>query len=389
MSAPSIASTGRRRGPLVHLSVDLTDAGAHPAAWRATGSRPERLFDAARLAQLVALAERGLLDFVALDDDFTLQPRSGAVRGRLDAALVAARLAPVSARIGLVATVDTTHTEPFHVSKAIATIDHVSQGRAAWQVAWSTSGDAAAAFGRKPPQTEADAIDEADEAVHVVARLWDSWEDDAEIRDVATGRFVDREKLHYVDHEGIRFAVKGPSITPRPPQGRPPVVVAVTGDDALRLAARRADVARVQAASLDEARALRDRLRAAALDAGREPDQLRVLVDANIVLGADEATARARFDLLQDLDHAPWDGALVHVGTAHSFTTTVEEWARAGAADGFVLRPASLATDLDAVVAHTVPVLQRLGLFRTAYPGTTLRDTLGLARPANVFATSA
>ncbi|MDM7853873.1 LLM class flavin-dependent oxidoreductase [Cellulomonas alba] len=388
MSAPSTASA-RRRGPLVHLGVDLTDAGAHPAAWRASGSRPERVFDAARLTELVARAQSGLLDFVALDDAFTLQPRSGGVRGRLDAALVAARLAPRSAGIGLVATVDTTHTEPFHVSKAIATIDHVSQGRAGWQVAWSTSDAAAAAFGRKPPQSEADAIEEADEAAHVIARLWDSWEDDAEIRDVATGRFVDREKLHYVDHEGIRFAVKGPSITPRPPQGRPPVVVPVTGDDALRLAASRADVARVQAATAEEAGELRDRLRSAAQDAERDPDELRVLVDANVVLGADEPTARARFELLQDLDDARWDGSLAHVGTAHTLTSTVEEWVRAGAADGFVLRPASLATDLDAVVAHTVPALQRLGLFRTAYPGTTLRDTLGLARPANVFATSA
>src|SRR5690606_281588 len=135
------------------------------------------------------------------------------------------RPAPRSGGVGLVPTVTTTHTEPFHVSRAIATIDHVSAGRAGWQVGWSTTPAEAAAFGRKAAQDEPDAVAEADEAVEVVTRLWDSWEDDAEIRDVATGRFVDREKLHYVDHEGIRFAVKGPSITPRPPQGQPPVVV--------------------------------------------------------------------------------------------------------------------------------------------------------------------
>src|SRR6478609_8826701 len=132
----------------LHLGVDLTDAGAHPAAWRTVGSQAQRLFDAA---------------------------------------LVTSRLAPRSAGIGLVPTVTTTHTEPFHVSKAIATIDHVSAGRAGWQVGWSTTPAEAAAFGRKGAQDEPDAVAEADEAVDVVTRLWDSWEDDAEIRDVATG----------------------------------------------------------------------------------------------------------------------------------------------------------------------------------------------------------
>ena len=132
----------------VHLGVDLTDAGAHPAAWRTVGSQAQRLFDAKRLVELVATAERGLLDLVTLDDAFSLQPGRRGVRGRLDAALVASRLAPRSSGIGLVPTVTTTHTEPFHVSKAVATIDHVSSGRAGWQVGWSTSPAEAAAFGR-------------------------------------------------------------------------------------------------------------------------------------------------------------------------------------------------------------------------------------------------
>jgi alkanesulfonate monooxygenase SsuD/methylene tetrahydromethanopterin reductase-like flavin-dependent oxidoreductase (luciferase family) len=380
-----------RHAPRVHLGVDLTDVGAHPAVWRTAGSEALRLFDAQRLADLVATAERGFLDLVTLDDAFALQPGSRqGVRGRLDAALVTARLAPRSRGIGLVPTITTTHTEPFHVSKAVATIDHVSGGRAGWQVGWSTSNEEAAAFGRGPARGEAAVVGEADEVVEAVTRLWDSWEDDAEIRDVATGRFVDRDKLHYIDHDGVHFAVKGPSITPRPPQGQPPVVVRASSPASFDLAARRADVVRVRATELDEAVAIREDLHRAVTDAGRDPASLRVLVDAYVVIGDEPTSARARLDLLEDLEGVRWDtDSLTHVGTARSLAATVERWAAAGAADGFHLRPSSLSTDLDAVVDRVVPLLQASGLFRRSYPGTTLRDSLGLARPANRFAVPA
>ncbi|WP_081861437.1 LLM class flavin-dependent oxidoreductase [Cellulomonas sp. HZM] len=377
-------------GTSIHLGADLTDAGAHPAAWRTSGSQGAQLFDPERLDALVATAQRGLLDLVAFDDAFSLQPHARGVRGRLDAALVAARLAPRSSGIGLVATIDTTHTEPFHVSKALATIDHVSRGRAAWQVSWSTDEAAASAFRREPAQDRADAIAEADEATDVVGRLWDSWEDDAEIRDAATGRFVDRDKLHHVDHEGIRFAVKGPSITPRPPQGRPPVVVRASDDASIDLAGRRADVVRVHATTPDEARDARAAVLDAARRAGRDPRDVRVLVDAFVVLADDDAAARARLDLLQDLQGVEWEtGSLTHVGTPARLAATIAGWSEVGATDGFHLRPASLSTDLTLVVDRVVPALQAAGVFRTSYPGTTLRETLGLARPVNVYAASA
>jgi len=374
----------------LHLAVDLTDGGAHPGGWRAHGSVPPRPFDAARLAGLVATAERGLLDFVVFDDAFTLRPQRGAaLQGRLDAALVSARLAPRSAGIGLVATVDTTHTEPFHVSKAIATVDHVSTGRAAWQVSWSTDAASAAAFGRRPAPDEVAALREAEEAVEVVERLWDSWEDDAEIRDEDTHRFVDRDKLHYVDFEGVHFAVKGPSITPRSPQGRPPIVVRAGSPLSLDLAGRRADVVRIQATQRDDARAAREEVREIARDAGRDPDALRVLVDLSTVVGQDRRSAQERLDLLEELggDRGGLrEGALTHVGTAVDLADLIEDWFDAGAADGFVLRPASLDTDLRAIVGGTVPVLQADGVFRQAYAGTTLRDSLGLPRPASRYA---
>ncbi|GEK21104.1 LLM class flavin-dependent oxidoreductase [Cellulomonas xylanilytica] len=375
----------------LHLGVDLSDAGAHPAAWRTHGSQAQRLFDAERLQQLVDTAQRGTLDLVVIDDSFSLQPtRTTTLRGRLDAALVAARLAPRSRGIGLVPTVATTHTEPFHVSKAIATIDHVSGGRAGWQLGWSADDDDArdtAHFGRRPAVSEAAAVAEAEEAVRAVAALWDSWEDDAEIRDEATHRFVDRSKLHYVEHDGVHFAVKGPSITPRPPQGRPPVVVRVRSDESFGLAARHADVVRISATTRDEALDLRLRLRAAAVAAGREPGDLRVLADAFAVTGPDEASARARLDLLTELDGVRWDtDSLTHVGTARKLTDTFLDWWEIGAVDGFVVRPSSLHTDLDALVDGVVPMLRTARAFREHYAGPTLRDQLGLARPANRFA---
>lgn len=383
---PSTPGTPRQ----LHLAVDLSDAGAHPGAWRTQGSQAQQLFNAERLQDLVATAQRGALDFVVLDDAFSLQPgRPGAhgLQGRLDAALVASRLAPRSAGIGLVATVTTTHTEPFHVSKALATIDHVSHGRAGWQVAVSTTAQEAAHFGRKPAPSPEDAWAEAAEAIDVVTRLWDSWEDDAEIRDTATGRFIDRDKVHYVDYDGVHFAVKGPSITPRPPQGRPVVVVQADDAPSLAVAALHADVVRIRATDVEQARELRGQLRAAAGGHGRDPDELTVLVDLYAVIGPDRASAQARLDLLTDLAGTTWDNdSLTHVGTARDLAVTAEEWFAAGATDGFTVRPSSLQTDLASLVDSVVPLLVGQGVFRREYPGTTLRDSLGLTRPANRYA---
>src|ERR1700735_196713 len=257
-AVPALATrfeSGRREGgmpdssPPIHLAVALHGAGWHPAAWREADARPAELFEANYWADLVAHAERGLLDFVTIEDSLGLQSddpfapddRTDRVRGRLDAVLVAARIAPRTSGIGLVTTAAVTQTEPFHVSKSIATLDYVSTGRAGVRVQVSARYDVAGHFGRRtlPRLSPAAIADpaaqhqiseyfaEAADYVEVLRRLWDSWEDDAEIRDVATGRFVDRDKLHYIDFEGRWFSVKGPSITPRPPQGQP--VVAALG----------------------------------------------------------------------------------------------------------------------------------------------------------------
>lgn len=246
----------------LHLAVALDGTGWHPASWREPTARPRELFTARYWADLVTEAERGLLDFVTIEDGLGpqsshfLEPddRTDQVRGRLDAVQTAARVAPLTRHIGLVPTAVVTHTEPFHLSKAIATLDHVSNGRAGLRAQITARPNEAAHFGRRTiPRIDAydspaarevttDLFDEAADYVEVVRRLWDSWEDDAEIRDVATGRFVDRDKLHHIDFEGRYFSVRGPSITPRPPQGQPVVTALAHRTVPYRLVARQADV---------------------------------------------------------------------------------------------------------------------------------------------------
>ncbi|SFL86704.1 LLM class flavin-dependent oxidoreductase [Geodermatophilus ruber] len=365
------------RTPL--LGVELSDAGAHPAAWRLAAAEPTRLFDPARWVELVRTAERGDLDLALFPDAFGIQGTEGGVRGRLDALLTASRVAPLTAGIGLVPSVTTTHTEPFHVGKAVQTLDWVSRGRAGWEIAVSRTPAEAALFGRKDAEPDEDLWAEADDVAEVVARLEDSWEDDAEIRDVATGRFVDRNKVHYVDFESPRFSVKGASITPRSPQGRPPVVVRADSEAALRVAARRADVVRVPARDAATAVAHRTALRGLVEQAGRDPRQVAVLVEVVAWLGPDAADRRARLDRWTP---TAFD-TVEHVGEAAGLADLIAVWTTV--VDGVVVRPAVLPTDLEVLVDEVVPLLRARGVRPAGPPGPTLRDTLGLPRPASRY----
>ena len=228
--------------PDLHLAVALDGAGWHPAAWREPDARPRDLLTAGYWADLVTEAERGLLDLVTIEDALGSPPARGAGPARRRARRRACRAADPAHRARADRVV--THTEPFHVSKAIATLDYVSTGRAGVRVRISHRPEEAALFGRRTMPEGlldadaaglADLFDEAADYVEVLRRLWDSWEDDAEIRDAATGRFIDRDKLHYIDFEGAHFSVKGPSITPRPPQGQPVVAALAHRDVAYRL----------------------------------------------------------------------------------------------------------------------------------------------------------
>ena len=392
--------------PLLHLAVALDGTGWHPASWREPVARPRELFTAGYWADLVAEAERGLLDFVTFEDGLGLQSsqyfepdgRTDQVRGRLDAVLLAARIAPLTRHIGFVPTVVATHTEPFHISKAIATLDYVSTGRAGLRVQITARPNEAAHFGRRTigrieaydsPATQdvvTDLFDEAADHVEVVRRLWDSWEDDAEIRDVATGRFIDRDKLHYIDFEGRHFSVKGPSITPRPPQGQP-VVSALAHDTVpYRLVARATDVGYVTPHDSGQARAILAEIRAEQQAAGRADETLHVFGDLVVFLDDDPAKAAARRDRLDTLAGEEYTSdARIFAGSPAQLADLLQEFQATGLT-GFRLRPAVAGHDLPAITRGLVPELQRREAFRRAYEADTLRGLLGLPRPANRYA---
>jgi alkanesulfonate monooxygenase SsuD/methylene tetrahydromethanopterin reductase-like flavin-dependent oxidoreductase (luciferase family) len=389
----------------LHLAVALDGAGWHPAAWREPAAAPRDLFSARHWARLVAEAERGLLDFVTIEDALGLQStlpdrpdeRTDQVRGRFDAVLLAARLAPLTTRIGLVPTATTTHTEPFHVAIGIATLDHVSGGRAGWRPQVSPRASEARHFGRKelPPLDRLlnrtggvdlsadphvrDLFAEAADAVEVARRLWDSWEDDAEIRDVATGRFIDRDKLHYIDFTGRFFSVKGPSITPRSPQGQPVVTALAHARLPYEFAANSADVVYVTPHSAEQARAVVEEVRGLS-------GELKIFADLLVFLGEDAARRKARLDDLAGVELA--SDAAIFTGTPAELAEVLLEWRRAGI-EGFRLRPGAVPHDLEQITRRLAAELRGRGAFRRAYEAATLRGLLGLRRPASRYAARA
>jgi alkanesulfonate monooxygenase SsuD/methylene tetrahydromethanopterin reductase-like flavin-dependent oxidoreductase (luciferase family) len=351
---------------LLHLGVALDGYGWHPEAWRHTPDLPP-VTSGRYWSGLAATAERGLLDFVTFDDALTPQRRRRPeieprwLAGRPDAVLVASRVAPTTEHIGLIPVATVTHTEPFHISKAIATLDFVSHGRAGWQVRVSGTPHEADLFGRRDI-TGIDLFDEASDAVEVVRRLWDSWEDDAIIRDVATGRFIDRDKLHYIDFVGKYFSVKGPSITPRSPQGQPVVAALAHATPVYEFASRSTDLVFITPMDDDGVRSIL-----------AEVAGLKVYADLYVT-----------FDGVVD----PRSDALVFDSGPTELVELLLRWQGLGL-DGVRLRPAVNATDLPVIVDEVVPLLQQAGRFRTAYPAKeTLRQRLGLPVAENRYASA-
>jgi len=384
-----------------HLGIALDGAGWHPAAWREPAARPADLLTAGYWLDQVRLAEEALADLVTFEDSFGIQStdpfapddRLDQVRGRLDAELIAARLAPVTQGIGLVPTVTVTHTEPFHVAKALATLDWTSRGRAGWQVRVSGGPYQAGLFGRRefpelavPFDLEdpvlaahvAETFEEAADVVEVVRRLWDSWEDDAEIRDVATQRFIDRDKVHRVDFESRFFSVRGPSITPRSPQGQPVVTALAHARVPYELAARSADLVFVTPFDDADARRILGEVRDAETRVGREGEPLQVWADVVVVLDADGETGPARRARLDETAGAVWTTDTgIYAGSAAELADRIEAWRDLGCA-GVRLRPATVPGDLTAIARDLAPELRRRGLARDAYDRPTLRGLLGL-----------
>ncbi|MBF4457506.1 LLM class flavin-dependent oxidoreductase [Pseudoclavibacter sp. VKM Ac-2867] len=382
--------------PRIHLGVALDGAGLHPAAWREPSARPDELFTPDYWVGLVQLAEQGLLDFVSIEDSLALQSserlhdddRTDEVRGRLDALLIASRVAPVTHSIGLIPTVTTTHTEPFHVSKAVATLDYTSEGRAGWQARLSIGSDHTH-FGRRDPAEFLETLErastadlgdlfaEANDFVEVVRRLWDSWEDDAEIRDASTDRFLDAAKVHRVEFEGRWFSVRGPSITPRPPQGQPVVASLGHAQVPYEFAAASSDLLFVTPSDVASAVSILSEVRAAEQKVGRAGEPLSVYVDVAVFLDGPEETGVARLARLDAKGRTLGQPPAVFTGSASELVEHFETLSALGY-DGFRLHPGVVTDDLPRIVADVVPLLQQKGLFRERYEARSLRGLLGL-----------
>ncbi|WP_109473058.1 LLM class flavin-dependent oxidoreductase [Ornithinimicrobium cavernae] len=396
----------------IHLAIALDGTGWHPGSWRQPHSRAAEVFSGAYWTDLAREAEHGLVDFVTIEDSFTVQgaspldptpvPGGGRLRGRLDASLLASFVATRTEHIGLVPTITTTHTEPFHVSKNLATLDHVSNGRGGWRVQVSGRPGEAEHFGRRripgffDPEASSEEksarvnelFDEAADVVEVVRQLWDSWEDGAEIRDSATGRFIDRDKLHYIDFEGDFFSVRGPSITPRPPQGQPVVTALGHATIPYELAARGADVLFVTPHDDDSAARILGEVRDAEARVRADETPLLVFADLEVVLDTPEASGAQRLTALDEAAGQEFaSDALIVTGSVTELAALIGRWQALGYG-GFRLRPAEHAVDLPLITGSLVPLLQEAGAFRTAYDQTTLRDRLGLPLAANRHATA-
>lgn len=370
-------------GGRMHLAAEIGGAGRHPGAWRLPGAGDP--FAAATHLGRARTAARGGLDLLALPDSF-VPPAADphALPGTLDAVTLAARIAAAVPGIGIVPVAPVTHTEPFHLSSAVATLDFVATGRAGWQPDVSRTAEEAELFGRKGPAPAATLWREAGEVIEVVSRLWDSWEDDAEIRDAATGRFVDRDKLHHIGFTGEFFSVTGPSITPRPPQGLPPTVLRGDEDAALPVAGRHADVVRIAADTVAGAAEARDRVHAAVAAAGRDPERVAVLLDVETLLGDRAAERLGELDRLAPAGAGLAPATLRHVGDAAGLAGLLRDAVAERAADGFVLAPLALPSGLDEIVDDLLPAL---GAAWSAAPyDRSLRERFGLARPASRYA---
>ncbi|MER6208716.1 LLM class flavin-dependent oxidoreductase [Streptomyces sp. NPDC001642] len=355
-------------GPALRLALEIDGDGAHPAAWRRAAHSPDHLLSPRRVARVAAAAENAGFTLLTLDDGALPPGAAPDVVGRIGAVERAAFLAASTSVIGIAPVVPLTYAEPFHVSSQLASLDHISVGRAGWVVSEEVRPEAASVWGRPLVDGDAARARESRDGVEVVRELWDSWEDDAVIRSVATSRYLDRDRLHYVDFTGDTFAVKGPAIVPRPPQGQ----LVVLGSPG-RVPADRLDVALVEGRDLAA-------VTASASAAGTP----RTFAEVDVALDTADATAEER---VADLErHAPWSdrGRLRHIGSAAGLAALLGELR--GVVDGVRLHPLVLDEDLPELSRLVLPQLVERRYAVRPLPGASLRTHLGLDRPANRYA---
>jgi N-acetyl-S-(2-succino)cysteine monooxygenase len=431
----------------LHFNAFIWPNGYHESAWRVVDDDVRGVLGLPYYAEIARIAERGLMDSIFLADNLAIAEYRAThlPQTQFDPVAVLSALAAVTSRIGLIGTGSTTYTRPWELARRFATLDHLSAGRAGWNIVTTITPLAAAAFGERSHPDQAERYVRAHEFVEAAQRVWDSWEDDAVIGDRAAGVWADRAKLHDPDFHGQYFDVAGVQPFPRSPQGRPVLVQAGQSAAGVGLAAQHAELVFSGPPSLEAAVAFRRDLHTQVRAAGRDPEQVLVLPALMVTLASTEAEAQRRAQTLEELSSpefrwqnalytagldpdgfdpdAPlpahlWDGsttpssraqqlfsaAQAHpqtplrelaqkitggagqshfVGTPEQLADQVIAWQDAGAVDGFTIMGSTLPYDLSTFVDHVVPILQQRGLHRREYTGTTLRDHLGLSRPAS------
>ncbi|MFE4504021.1 LLM class flavin-dependent oxidoreductase [Rhodococcus sp. NPDC056743] len=353
------------------VGIELDGEGTHPAAWRRSSYRPDQLLTGKTLRNRVAAAENAGFTFATFDD--SIVPPAGDVVGRIDAVSRASYVAATTSTIGLVPVVGTTYAEPFHTSSQLATLDYSSRGRGGWLPVPVEDEAAAKAWGRAPVSTESARRQEQRDSITVVTDLWDSWEDDAVVRDYASGRFLERDRLHYVNFEGDTFSVKGPAIVPRPPQGQLVVFGRYGAIDP-----RQADVVLVSGDSVDA-------IARSAANARDEGASL-VITEVDVAFDTPNLSAAQRLAELNSHGEAVESSRLILAGDPVASTAQLKELA--GDLDGVHFHPLVIDEDLPVLAKFVLPALSKDSLTRRPVPGSTLRGNLGLQRPVNRFAHS-
>jgi FMN-dependent oxidoreductase (nitrilotriacetate monooxygenase family) len=421
----------------------------HTAAWRYPGAFPDANFNFEHIKRFAQTLERGCVDAFFMADHLAVLnmpmdalKRSATVTSFEPMTLLPA-LAMVTKHLGLIATGSTTYDEPYHVARRFASLDHISGGRAGWNVVTTSNPDASKNFGHEDHLDHAERYARAREFVDVVTGLWDSWADDAFIRDVDRGIYSDPAKMHVLDHKGKYISARGPLNIARPIQGWPVIVQAGASDPGRQLAAETAEAVFTAQSSLEVGQRFYADVKGRMEKAGRDPDHMKILPGVMIYVGEslDEAQAKrakldslvnyessiaslsialghdaSKFDPDAPLPEIPESNAsksgreraidlakrehltvrqlaqrlgghsgLSMLGTPKMIADQMEEWLVTRGSDGFTLQFPYLPQGLDDVVDRVIPELQRRGIFRRAYEGKTLRENLGLPRPANRF----
>ncbi|BBN52169.1 monooxygenase [Pseudomonas chlororaphis subsp. aurantiaca] len=433
------------------LGAFLMATGHHVAAWRHPYVPADAGLDFFAYRQLAQIAEAAKFDALFLADSVAAAIGPGAHgmarADQFEPLTLLAALSVVTERIGLIATSTTSYNVPYHVARNYASLDHLSGGRAGWNLVTSDNAAEAQNFGRDEHIGHAERYSRAREFHEVVTGLWDSWQDDAFVRDKSSGQYYDPDKLHVLNHQGEHFRVKGPLNVARPPQGYPVIVQAGSSEAGRELAAQTAEVVFTAQTSLASAQAFYTDLKGRLARYGRGADSLKVMPGVFVVVGQSESEAREKYETFQqlvepevgvallgrmlgnfDLSRYPLDGPLPElpltesgqqsrqklltelagkdnlslaelgrkiaggrghyslIGTPAQIADELQGWFEEGAADGFNVLVPHLPGGLQDFADSVVPELQRRGLFRTEYEGKTLRENLGLARPKNQFA---